>query len=173
MPKVTFVNEHRTIEVEKGRLLSEVASDVGIEVCRAHFAGIGFGDYSVWIRGEDAAVSPAGFFERFFGGAKGWRRQANRTRVLGDVEVWTAAIGGRLRTPRPIASPPRPSSDKDARRMAADASGTAAFPYGNPLAIGKGERTPVARSTGKAKAAGAKDDPDTDADDASDESDES
>jgi len=34
MPKVTFVNEHRTVEVEKGRKISDVAAELGIAVCR-------------------------------------------------------------------------------------------------------------------------------------------
>jgi hypothetical protein len=44
MPTVTFVNEHRVVEVEKGRLISDVAQELGIPVCREHFVGTGIGD---------------------------------------------------------------------------------------------------------------------------------
>lgn len=153
MPKVTFVNEHRSVEVEKGRKISDVAAELGIAVCREEFVGTGIGDYTVWIKGEDGCVSPPGFWEKLRG-AKGWRRFANRTQILGDVEIFTqAGIGDRLRAPRPVATPPKPATDKTARRLPVDASGTAAFPYGNPKAVGKGEREAIARSTGKAKTA--------------------
>jgi hypothetical protein len=153
MPKVTFVNEHRSVEVEKGRKISDVAAELGIAVCREEFVGTGIGDYTVWIKGEEGCVSPPGFWEKLRG-AKGWRRFANRTQILGDVEIYTqAGIGDRLRAPRPVATPPKPATDKTAPRLPVDASGTAAFPYGNPKAVGKGEREAIARNTGKAKGA--------------------
>src|SRR6185503_2794042 len=151
MPKVTFVNEHRSIEVEKGRKISDVAAELGIAVCREEFAGTGIGDYTVWIKGEAGCVSPPGFWERLRG-VRGLRRMANTTQILGDVEIYTqSGIGDRLRSPRPVSAPPNPSKDKTAPRLPVDASGTAAFPYGNPKAVGKGERDAIARNTGKPK----------------------
>lgn len=156
MPKVTFVNEHRVVEVEKGRLISDVAKELGIPVCREAFAGTGIGDYTVWVRGDEASVTPPTFLEKLLG-ARGWRRFANRVRVLGDIEVWTQpGLGNRLGSPRPVSPPPRPSSDPAARRKPVDAAGSAAFPYGDPRAVGQGTRPPNARNTGKAKDAGDK-----------------
>ncbi|MFO0759511.1 MAG: hypothetical protein U0359_23670 [Byssovorax sp.] len=155
MPKVTFVNEHRTVEVEAGRKVSDIAAELGIAVCREHFVGTGFGDYTVWIRGAEGAVSPPGFLERL-AGARGLRRQANRAKILGDVEIVTQpGITDRLRAPRPLAPVPTPKTDKDAKRLGVSAAGTAAFPYGHPQAVGKGEREAIARNTGKPKKAGA------------------
>jgi hypothetical protein len=156
MPKITFVNEHRIVEVEKNRLISDVATELGIATCREAFAGSGIGDHTVWVKGAPDAMSPPGFWEKLFGGGKGWRRQANRARVLGDVEIWTQSTANRLRSPRPVSPPPRPSTDESAARLPVDASGSAAFPYGNPLAVGTGKREAKGRSTGKPKAAGAK-----------------
>lgn len=155
MPKVTFVNEHRTVEVEPGRKVSDVAAELGIAVCREHFAGTGFGDYTIWIKGADGCVSPPGFFERL-SGVRGLRRQANKVKILGDVEITTQpGITDRLRAPRPVAPPPTPKTDPSAPRLGVSAAGSAAFPYGNPKAVGKGEREAIASSTGKPKKAGA------------------
>ncbi len=155
MPKVTFVNEHRTVEIEPGRKVSDVAAELGIAVCREHFAGTGFGDYTIWVKGADGCVSPPGFVERL-SGAKGLRRQANHVKILGDVEITTqAGITNRLRSPRPVTAPPTPKTDASAPRLGVSAAGTAAFPYGHPQAVGKGERQAVARNTGKPKKAGA------------------
>jgi hypothetical protein len=155
MPKVTFVNEDRTVEVASGRKVSDVAAELGIAVCREEFAGTGIGNYTVWIKGADGCVSAPGFWEKL-AGVRGWRRLANRTTILGDVEVYTqAGLGDRLRAPRPITAPPTPKTDPEARRLGVSAAGTAAFPGGNPLAIGKGEREPIARNTGKKKGAAA------------------
>ena len=157
MPKVTFVNENRTVEVDAGRKVSDVAAELGIQVCREEFAGTGIGNYTIWVKGPDGCVSPPGFWEKFRGGASGWRRLANRTRILGDVEIFTqAGLGDRLRAPRPVTAPPTPKTDPKAPRLGVSAAGTAAFPYGDPRAVGKGERPAVARSTAKVKAAGAK-----------------
>ncbi|MGK3988461.1 hypothetical protein WME99_35790 [Sorangium sp. So ce136] len=153
MPRVTFVNEHRTVEAAPGRLLSEIAAEVGIAVCRETFRGTGIGDYTCWVKGEPGATSPPTFLERLLG-AKGQRRMANRTRVLGDVQVWTqAGPGNRLRAPRPIAPPPSPATDPEAARKPIDASGSAAFPYGDPRAVGQGKREPIAAGALEAKAA--------------------
>ncbi|WP_437622156.1 hypothetical protein [Sorangium sp. So ce1151] len=153
MPKVTFINEHRTVETEPGRLLSHIAAELGIAVCRETFRGTGIGDYTCWVKGEPGATSPPTFLERLLG-AKGQRRMANRTRVLGDVQVWTqAGPGNRLRAPRPIAPPPSPATDPEAARKPIDASGSAAFPYGDPRAVGQGKREPIAAGALEAKAA--------------------
>lgn len=157
MPKVTFINENRSVDVEAGRKVSDVAAELGIQVCREEFAGTGIGNYTIWVKGADGCVSPPGFWEKFRGGASGWRRLANRTKILGDVQIWTQpGLGDRLRAPRPVTAPPTPKTDTEAARLGVSSAGTAAFPYGNPAAVGKGERPAVARSTGKAKAAGAK-----------------
>lgn len=156
MPKVTFVNEHRTVEVESGRKIGDVAAELGIAVCREEFVGTGIGNTTVWVKGADGCVSPPTFFEKLFG-VGGWRRRARTTKILGDVEVFTqAGLGDRLRSPRPLAPKPNPSKDPEAKRKPIDASGSAAFPYGDPRAVGKGTREAIARSTGKPKAAGAK-----------------
>ncbi|WP_441290133.1 hypothetical protein ACSRUE_05740 [Sorangium sp. KYC3313] len=153
MPKVTFVNEHRTVEAAPGRLLSEIAAELGIAVCREAFRGTGIGDYTCWVKGEPGATSPPTFLEKLLG-ARGQRRMANRTRVLGDVQVWTqAGPGNRLRAPRPIAPPPSPATDPEAPRKPIDASGSAAFPYGDPRAVGHGKREPIAAGALEAKAA--------------------
>jgi hypothetical protein len=154
MPKVTFVNEARTVEVDAGRTVSDIAEELGIPVCREEFAGTGFGDYTIWVQGADGCVSPPGFWERLRG-ARGWKRFANRTLIQGDVAIYTqAGLGDRLRTQRPVDAPPTPKTNPQARRLGVSAAGTAAFPYGNPQAVGKGEREAVARSTGKKGAAG-------------------
>ena len=88
MPKVTFVNEHRIIECEKGRLVSDVAAELGIAVCRESFRGTGIGGYSIWAKGEPGCVSEVGFWEKL-GGASGMRRMANRTKIVGDESIWT------------------------------------------------------------------------------------
>lgn len=157
MPKVSFINENRTVEVASGRLISDIANELGIAVCRESFAGTGIGDYTVWVKGEAGSTSPVTFLERLFG-IRGEKRYANRARVLGDVKIWTqGGLADRLRSPRPITPPPRPATDPTAARKPIDAAGTAAYLYGDPRAVGKGERPPVPRTTGKAKpAAGAK-----------------
>ncbi|WP_437278267.1 hypothetical protein WME90_44785 [Sorangium sp. So ce375] len=153
MPKVTFVNEHRMVETAPGRLLSDIAAELGIAVCREAFRGTGVGDYTCWVKGEPGATSPPTLLEKLLG-ARGQRRMANRTRVLGDVQVWTqAGPGNRLRTPRPIAPPPSPATDPEAARKPIDASGSAAFPYGDPRAVGQGKREPIAAGALEAKAA--------------------
>jgi len=144
MPTVTFVNEHRHVEVEKGRLLSEIASELGILTCREEFAGTGIGDYTVWIEGEPSAVSPLTWYERIVKRCKGQRRQANRTKVLGDIKVWTqGGIGSRVGVPRPLDPAPRAGEDGSERfDHEHDPAGTAWHPYGHPYAVGQGNREP-------------------------------
>ncbi|MBK8259565.1 MAG: hypothetical protein IPK82_43785 [Polyangiaceae bacterium] len=156
MPKVTFVNEHRTVEVNSGRKISDVAAELGINVCREAFRGSGIGDWTVYVKAADGALTPPTFLEKLFG-IKGWRRLANRTKILGDVEIWTAGgLPDRLRAPRPVDAPPNPSKDSNAKRKPIDASGSAAFPLGHPSAVGKGQREAVPVGAGKGKKAGAK-----------------
>jgi hypothetical protein len=153
MPKVTFVNEHRTVEVEPGRLISDIANELGIAVCRESFAGTGIGNYTVWVKGDSNSVSPVTFMEKLLG-ARGWKRYANRARILGDCQVWTQqGLADRLRAPRPVTAPPSPATDPSAPRKPLDAAGTAAFVFGDPREVGKGERPPIPRTTGKPKAA--------------------
>jgi hypothetical protein len=153
MPKVTFVNEHRIVESASGRLISDIATELGIAVCRETFAGTGIGDYTCWVKAEPGATSAPTFMEKLLG-ARGWKRFANRTRVLGDVQIWTqGGPGDRLRAPRPVAPPPNPSTDPAAARKPIDASGTAAFPYGDPREVGQGKREPIAVGALEAKAA--------------------
>jgi hypothetical protein len=154
MPKVTFVNENRTVEVEAGRKISDVAAELGIAVCREEFVGTGIGNYTVWIKGADGCVSPPGFWEKLR--IRGTRRLANRTRILGDVQIFTqAGLRDRLRAPRPVTAPPTPKTDPEAPRLGVSAAGTAAFPGGHPQAVGKGTREAIARNTGKKGAKGA------------------
>jgi hypothetical protein len=172
MPKVTFVNENRTVEIEPGRFISDVAAELGIAVCREEFAGSGIGNYTVWVKGPDGCVSPPGFWERL-SGVRGWRRLANKTKILGDVEVFTqAGLRDRLRAPRPVTAPPTPKTDPTAPRLGESAAGTAAFPGGHPHAIGKGTRDVPARNTGKPAKAGAKGAPAAAAAEEEEESDE-
>ncbi|MCA9623420.1 MAG: hypothetical protein KC731_30575, partial [Myxococcales bacterium] len=144
MPKVTFVNEHRHVEVEAGRLLADIATELGIATCREEFAGTGIGDYSVWIDGAPGAVSPPTWYERVIKRCKGQRRQANRTKVLGDITVWTqAGITSRLGKPRPLDPAPRAGEDGSERfDHENDPAGTAWHPYGHPHAVGQGTREP-------------------------------
>jgi hypothetical protein len=172
MPKVTFVNEHRIVEVESGRKISDVAAELGIAVCREQFAGTGIGDYTVWVKGPDGCVSAPGFWEKLRG-LRGWKRYADKARILGDVEIYTqGGLSDRLRAPRPVAAAPTPKTDPTAARLPVNAAGTAAYPYGNPKAVGKGERDVLPRNTGKPKKAGAAAAAvEDDADDADDEAD--
>ncbi len=171
MPKVTFVNEHRTVEVPSGRKISDVAKELGIAVCREEFAGTGIGNWTVWVKGEPGALSAPGFFEKLGGGGQGMKRFANKAKILGDVEIWTqGGLGDRLRAPRPVDGVPTPRTDASAPRLGVSAAGTAAFPYGHPAAVGNGTRPAVARNTGKPKAKGAA--AETEADDDEAEADE-
>jgi hypothetical protein len=166
MPKVTFVNEHRIVEIESGRKISDVAAELGIAVCRETFAGTGIGDYTVWVKGPDGCVSAPGFWEKLRG-IRGWKRYADKARILGDVEIFTqAGIGDRLRAPRPVAAAPTPKTDPTAKRLPIDAAGTAAYPYGNPKAVGKGERDVPPRNTSKPKKAGSTDEAEAEDDEA-------
>ena len=139
MPKVHFVQENVTVEAAAGTLLSEVAAKHGIAVCRQSFGWTRVGGYSVWVKGEPGCLSPPTLVERLYR-CHGWRRLADRARVLGDVQVWTQqGIGGRLGGSRKIDAPARPTEDSSAERHPEDASGTAAHPYGHPSALEPGK----------------------------------
>jgi hypothetical protein len=142
MPKVVFVNEHREIEVESGRLISEVADDLGIAVCREEFAGTGIGDYTVWVKCEDGSLTPLTFYEKWIKRCKGQRRMANRARILGDIKVWTqGGLSGRIGVPRPMDPAARPIEDgSEMFDHENDAAGTTWHPYGHPKAVGVGKR---------------------------------
>ena len=51
----------------------------------------------------------------------------------------------RLRAPRPIAPPPQPTIDPEAKRKPIDAAPTAEFILGHPAAVGTGTRVPTKR----------------------------
>ena len=122
VPKVFFVNEHREVEVESGRRISDVADELGIAVKRT--AGIGFfPDYTIWVRGDEGSTSPLTWFERVVKRCKGWRRMADETLVLGDVKVWTQqGLGYRVSRARP-----RPAPFRRARRRRQRRATLAAF----------------------------------------------
>ncbi len=156
VPKVFFVNEHREVEVDSGRVISDVADDLGIAVKRT--AGIGFfPDYTIWVRGDDGSTSPMTWFERVIKRCKGWRRMADETLVLGDIEVWTQqGIGYRLAQSRPVSKPARTSEDGSARfDHENNAASTAWNHYGHPKAVGTGTREPPKYVPKKKKGAAA------------------
>jgi hypothetical protein len=144
MPKVQFVNEHREVEVEAGRLISEIADELGIAVCREEFVGTGVGDYTVWVKGEQDCLSPPTWYERFVKRCRGQRRMANRAKVLKDCSVWTQqGLGTRARAPRPLDPAPRSGEDGSERfDHEHNAAGTTWNVYGHPYAVGKGDREP-------------------------------
>jgi len=155
MPKVTFVNEHREVEVAQGSLISEAAAKLGIDVCREHFVGTDFGNKSVWVDGEDGCLSEPTLFERWWGRCKGQRRLANRARVLKDCKVWTQqGMSGRTGQERDIDPAPRPSEDEAIRfDHEHSTAGTAWNVYGHPKTIGSGTREPPKYEPPKKKAA--------------------
>ena len=113
-PKVTFVQEHRIVEVAPGKTIKEIALEVGIDPNRKYqrlvsCEGLGIFDGCLcWVKAkEPRAVSKKSWTERSLHDLKGWQRLACQTRVFGDIEVWTMVQGDeRLREPRPIAPPP-------------------------------------------------------------------
>ncbi len=155
MPKVTFVNEHREVEVDQGSLISEAAAQLGIDVCREHFVGTNFGNKSVWVDGDTGCLSEPTFFERVFGRCKGQRRLANRARVLKDCKVWTQqGMSGRTGRDRTIDPAPRPTEDESERfDHEHSTAGTAWNVYGHPKTIGSGTREPPKYEPPKKKAA--------------------
>lgn len=159
MPKVLFVNEHREVEVKAGRTIASIAEDFEIAVCRQHFKGVPFGDWTVWVKGEEGCISSPTFVERFVERCRGQKRLANHTRVLGDCRVVTqAGLAGRTTMPRAISPPPNPSEDPAAERFdhPNNAAGTAWNVYGHPKAVASGTREPPKYEPPKKRARKAK-----------------
>jgi ferredoxin len=158
MPKVVFVNEHRIVEVPERKNLKTLALELGINPHREFFKGLNCGylglcgTCQVWVKeSAPGAVSRRNLRETF-AGTRGERRLACQVEILGDIQVTTLAGGSdRLRAPRPIAAPPRPSVDPTAKRKPIDAASTAEFTFGHPSAVGSGTRVPPKRAaTGEA-----------------------
>jgi ferredoxin len=160
MPKITFVNEHRIAEVEEGRSVRDVARELGIDLNVSPFYGLSCGGNGLcatcmcWIdESTPGAAGPKSFMERIRA-LRGWRRLACRTKIAGDLKVWTFPGGDeRTRKQRPISPPPRPTSDPSAARKPINESSSTAFPYGHPAAVASGTRKPPEKA---APAAGAK-----------------
>jgi ferredoxin len=153
MPKVVFVNEHRIVEVPAGKNLKSLALELGINPHREFFRGVNCGylgmcgTCQVWVKEGAAGATNALNLREKIGGMRGLRRLACQVKITGDVEITTLAGGdGRLRAPRPIAAPPRPTVDPTAKRKPIDASSTAEFVYGHPAAVGSGTRVPTKRT---------------------------
>jgi ferredoxin len=154
MPKVVFVNEHRIVEVPPGKNLKKLALELGINPHREFFRGVNCGYVGlcglcqVWVKESAPGSTNPRNIRESIAGTRGQRRLACQVEVLGDVEVTTFAGGdGRLRAPRPIAAPPRPTVDPTAKRKPVDAAGTAEFIFGHPSAVGSGTRVPTKRTT--------------------------
>ena len=120
MPKIKFVVEYQTLDVQAGRSVREIALEAGIYPNREYFRGFNCGGRGlcgtckVWLRElTDHAVSPPNMRERFHGMGDG-RRLACQARVQGDIEVTTMPGGDdRLATDRNIDSPPEREPDPE------------------------------------------------------------
>jgi ferredoxin len=152
MPKVVFVNEHRIVEVPPGKNLKTLALELGINPHREFFRGVNCGylglcsTCQVWVRESAPGSASRRNFRETIAGMRGQRRLACQVLIQGDVEVTTFAGGdGRLRAPRPIATPPKPTIDPTAKRKPIDAASTAEFTFGHPTAVGTGTRVPTKR----------------------------
>jgi ferredoxin len=149
MPKITFVNEHRVVEVDKGRSVRAVALECGIDLNVSPFYGVDCGGRGMctacmcWIdEASPGMAGPKTFMERLRA-LRGWRRLACCTKVDGDVKVWSFPGGDeRTRKQRPVSPPPSPVKDATAARKPNDASSTTAFPYGHPSTVASGTRKP-------------------------------
>ena len=122
MPKIHFVNEFRTVEIDRpGRTVLDVLLENGINPMRETFLGLnchghGVCPYCKVFVKERApgAVSPPNLRERLFGN-HGWRRMACQTKILGDVDVWTMPAGPeRTGMVRPVDRPPSPVAERAA-----------------------------------------------------------
>ncbi|HMI87450.1 MAG TPA: hypothetical protein VK550_25350 [Polyangiaceae bacterium] len=152
MPKVVFVNEHRIVEVPPGKNLKSLALELGINPHREFFRGVNCGHLGIcgtcqlWVKESAPGSTNALNLREKFAGMRGLRRLACQVKVLGDVEITTMAGGdARLRSPRPIASPPKPTIDPTATRKPIDEASTAEFVLGHPSAVGTGTRVPTKR----------------------------
>jgi ferredoxin len=153
MPKVVFVNEHRIVEVPQGKNLKTLALELGINPHREAFRGVNCGHLGlcgtcqVWVREPAPGGANKRNLREKMAGMRGERRLSCQVKILGDIEVTTLAGGDdRLRSPRPIAAPPRPTVEADAKRKPIDAAATAEFIFGHPAAIGAGTRVPGKRA---------------------------
>ncbi len=153
MPKVVFVNEHRIVEVPERKNLKTLALELGINPHREFFMGLNCGylgvcgTCQVWVRESKPGSASRRNLRETFAGTRGERRLACQVEILGDIEVTTLAGGAdRLRAPRPIAPPPRPTVDATAKRKPIDAASTAEFTLGHPSAVGSGTRVPAKRA---------------------------
>lgn len=149
MPKITFVNEDRIVEVEKGRVVRDVAEECGIDLDVRQFLGIDCGGRGMctaclcWIdEGSPGAGGPRSLMERLRG-LRGWRRLACVAKAEGDMKVFSMPGGDeRTRKQRPVSPPPSPATDPTAARKPVDASSSSAFLFGHPSAVGSGTRKP-------------------------------
>jgi ferredoxin len=149
MPKITFVNEHRIVEVDKGRSVRDVALECGIDLNVSPFCGVDCGGHGMcatcmcWVdESTPGAAGPKSFMERLRA-LRGWRRLACCTKIEGDLKVWSFPGGDeRTRKQRPVSPPPNPVKDPLAARKPLDASSSTAYPYGYPSAVGSGTRKP-------------------------------
>lgn len=172
MPKVTFVNEHRIVEVESGRSVREVALECGIDLDVEAFAGINCGGHGLcttcmcWIdESAPGAAGPRSLMERMRA-LGGWRRLACCTKIAGDVKVFSMPGGDeRVKKQRPVSPPPTPVKDANAPRKPIDASSTTAFPHGHPSSVASGTRKPVERAATAAGADDTDEETETDAED--------
>jgi ferredoxin len=149
MPKVTFVNEHRVVDVEAGRNVREIARECGIDLDVEGFAALNCSGHGLcttclcWIdESAPGAAGPRSFMERMRA-LRGWRRLACCTKIAGDVKVFSMPGGDeRVKKQRPVSPPPNPVKDPSATRKPIDASSTTAFPYGHPSSVASGTRKP-------------------------------
>ena len=146
MPRITFVNEHLTVDAEPGSSVASLARREGVALDVNRFRGTfncgGRGVCSAclcWVEeSTPGAAGPRSLFEKLRG-LGGWRRLACRTRLTGDVRVFTLpAAGNRVGVPRAIAPAPTPTTDPSAARKANDAASTAEHIHGHPSMVGRG-----------------------------------
>jgi ferredoxin len=157
MPKITFVNEDRIVQVEKGRNVREVAEECGIDLDVEAFLGLNCGGRGLckaclcWVdESAPGAAGPRSLMERLRG-LSGWRRLACCAKADGDLKVFSMPGGDeRTRKQRPVSPPPSPVTDPTAARKPLDASSSTAFPYGYPSAVGSGTRKPPEKAAAPA-----------------------
>lgn len=95
MPKITFVNEARTVEVEPGTTVLQAGHDSGIMIRRTTLwdcGGRGFPGCTcrVWIRSRNGAASKKTVMEKLpFRRIEGELRLACQVKVNGDLTVIT------------------------------------------------------------------------------------
>jgi ferredoxin len=164
MPKVQFVVEHLTVEVQSGRCVRDIALEAGVYPNREWFRGWNCGGRGlcgtckVWVKQKAAdATSAPNLREKFHGMGDG-RRLACQTRVQGDIEVVTfpggddRTIPGRRIDPPPI----RPEAAEQAAKAGGPPSKPDAAPKAEkPKAGVAGASEPKPDATKKADAAAA------------------